>query len=81
MYLRQEDGVDIRIVLEPLQHPHPLNLPRATVDIRLPEFLGVRLGYLSTRTRKDVKLTSSAKTLSEKTITLSPLASWNLMRN
>jgi hypothetical protein len=54
MYLGQEDRVDVRIMLEPLQHPHPLNLPRATVDIRLSKFLGVRLQYLRKRTRKDV---------------------------
>jgi hypothetical protein len=42
-------------MLEPLQHPHPLNLPRATVDIRLPKFLGVSLQYLSRLTRKNDK--------------------------
>lgn len=45
-YLGQEDGVDIRVMLEPLQHAHPLNLACATMDVRFSEFLGIRLKCL-----------------------------------
>lgn len=39
----QEDGVDLRTVLEVLQDPHALHLASAAVDVQLSELLGICL--------------------------------------
>ena len=42
-YLGQEDGVNLRAVLEMLQNPHPFHLSGASVDVQLAQLLRVSL--------------------------------------
>jgi hypothetical protein len=83
-YLGQEYRIHIRAVLKVLQDTYALNLPGLSVNIWLFKFFGIGLGGRHRRYRisesgcrrgRNELPTSSANTLSEKTITLSPLSS------